>query len=134
SLLLQPRSVRSSFCLLVPPRLPPYFPVPFLSLRRRRPPRSTLFPYTTLFRSALRQAQRANRSLGSSKGAPEQNPSGTAPGTSPRSEEHTSELQSRENLVCRLLLEKKKTTDHTRVRALLATLADEYTAEYVIAV
>src|SRR6266511_1279729 len=63
----------------------------------RRPPRSTLFPYTTLFRS--RQARpRAAR------GARSQ-PDGTRP---TRSEEHTSELQSRENLVCRLLLEKKK--------------------------
>src|SRR5207302_5594573 len=66
----------------------------------RRPPRSTLFPYTTLFRSG-----HARRRLGG-KSAP------TAPRNSfpsrPRSEEHTSELQSRENLVCRLLLEKKK--------------------------
>src|SRR6266511_2261821 len=64
----------------------------------RRPPRSTLFPYTTLFRSCSRRlCVRARRS-----------PRGFHPCRA-RSEEHTSELQSRENLVCRLLLEKKKT-------------------------
>src|SRR5690606_41920520 len=75
-----------------------------LLLRLRRPPRSTLFPYTTLFRShrpAPRRARRAQpRAWGRSR------PCARAP--PPRSEEHTSELQSRENLVCRLLLEKKK--------------------------
>src|SRR3712207_7921479 len=78
----------------------------------RRPPRSTLFPYTTLFRSAeghlLRLAepeevdpawQRWSFAL--------LKPEGLYP-TKPRSEEHTSELQSRQYLVCRLLLEKKK--------------------------
>src|SRR5688572_32643685 len=66
----------------------------------RRPPRSTLFPYTTLFRSALRAAVRRDR-----KGAP-----GGLQSVEDlrRSEEHTSELQSQSNLVCRLLLEKKK--------------------------
>src|SRR6266568_7331344 len=63
----------------------------------RRPPRSTLFPYTTLFRSKPRHGLLA----------------GVAPfrirkGATPRSEEHTSELQSQFHLVCRLLLEKKK--------------------------
>src|SRR6267378_2671862 len=65
----------------------------------RRPPRSTLFPYTTLFRSRRRSACRSS------------SPGGSRPGCrSPtsRSEEHTSELQSRRDLVCRLLLEKKK--------------------------
>src|SRR5260370_1494482 len=62
----------------------------------RRPPRSTLFPYTTLFRSDVWQHQ----GLGS--------PAGVDRGCLPRSEEHTSELQSHLNLVCRLLLEKKK--------------------------
>src|SRR5258705_4345084 len=61
----------------------------------RRPPRSTLFPYTTLFRSALRQAWCP---VGHS----------SARARWPRSEEHTSELQSLRHLVCRLLLEKKK--------------------------
>src|SRR5215510_15837496 len=67
----------------------------------RRPPRSTLFPYTTLFRSArrarlVRQANRAPRGKHDQR----------------RSEEHTSELQSRGQLVCRLLLEKKKNKAH----------------------
>src|SRR2546429_4609387 len=77
----------------------------------RRPPRSTLFPYTTLFRSARSfrrpyQPVSALQSLGALR-----------PGTvalaigGPRSEEHTSELQSRLHLVCRLLLEKKKKKD-----------------------
>src|SRR5437588_9458710 len=75
----------------------------------RRPPRSTLFPYTTLFRSvpdvvALQRRKRA---------ATESEPTGGAvvtatPVGSDRSEEHTSELQSHSDLVCRLLLEKKK--------------------------
>src|SRR2546427_5364750 len=81
----------------------------------RRPPRSTLFPYTTLFRSGRKTATVGG--LGS-RGAERRCyiPSGrraSASGAwsgwrSPRSEEHTSELQSQSNLVCRLLLEKKK--------------------------
>src|SRR5438445_7578355 len=79
----------------------------------RRPPRSTLFPYTTLFRSAglsflglgdptrVSWGQVLNRALGF---------------TGIRSEEHTSELQSRQYLVCRLLLEKKKARDAIFVR------------------
>src|SRR5256885_3989820 len=67
----------------------------------RRPPRSTLFPYTTLFRSRRgRQAHLAADRAGSR--------SGVRPLRRHRSEEHTSELQSPCNLVCRLLLEKKK--------------------------
>src|SRR5258705_9396948 len=77
----------------------------------RRPPRSTLFPYTTLFRSI--QTGRANRPL-----HPGQNDACAAhhPQNSARSEEHTSELQSLRHLVCRLLLEKKKniTGDETQ--------------------
>src|SRR5438093_6514816 len=68
----------------------------------RRPPRSTLFPYTTLFRSGnLSRADGAPNC-----GDPRPIPEVLEPG--PRSEEHTSELQSLTNLVCRLLLEKKK--------------------------
>src|SRR2546430_2990902 len=66
----------------------------------RRPPRSTLFPYTTLFRSTRNrrpESAPAGRSMG-----------GHARDLRLRSEEHTSELQSQSNLVCRLLLEKKK--------------------------
>src|SRR5690606_39809323 len=83
----------------------------------RRPPRSTLFPYTTLFRSPaavdLPQHQGHNDHVGEPH----------LPGR--RSEEHTSELQSRENLVCRLLLEKKNLLNpdfyayHTAYRVLL---------------
>src|SRR2546429_3677693 len=67
----------------------------------RRPPRSTLFPYTTLFRSDQRERQLFRRFRA------EIEPGGR--GDFGRSEEHTSELQSRLHLVCRLLLEKKKT-------------------------
>src|SRR2546422_3910306 len=69
----------------------------------RRPPRSTLFPYTTLFRSRPGR-RRAGTAAGTSSRVPA--PGRTASGG--RSEEHTSELQSRLHLVCRLLLEKKK--------------------------
>src|SRR2546430_11113579 len=75
----------------------------------RRPPRSTLFPYTTLFRSSCGY-RRAARDLG---GAVHES-SGQS-GCRRRSEEHTSELQSQSNLVCRLLLEKKK-KDYSVVR------------------
>src|SRR2546427_9342134 len=92
----------------------------------RRPPRSTLFPYTTLFRSHVldhvrgevamregveggdeRQGQAAEADQGQRRAPPRHEP--------PRSEEHTSELQSQSNLVCRLLLEKKKTKDSKHV-------------------
>src|SRR5258707_9522739 len=70
----------------------------------RRPPRSTLFPYTTLFRSYVR------RSDSSRESTPPPTPSAPTPRLRLpiRSEEHTSELQSRQYLVCRLLLEKKR--------------------------
>src|SRR3712207_7793832 len=91
----------------------------------RRPPRSTLFPYTTLFRSAdrpedlldphrlrRREAARAERLLELGDGrVAHLGPRREA--LAQRSEEHTSELQSRQYLVCRLLLEKKKTELHT---------------------
>src|SRR5256885_16315116 len=70
----------------------------FFFLMIRRPPRSTLFPYTTLFRSVLGEGLAG---LAQGQGLHGQRPRG-------RSEEHTSELQSPCNLVCRLLLEKKK--------------------------
>src|SRR5687768_18188253 len=91
----------------------------------RRPPRSTLFPYTTLFRSAemalrfilgnpdvdvvipgMRKAENVRRNVVASNAGP----------LPPRSEEHTSELQSRLHLVCRLLLEKKKKRSNTPTR------------------
>src|SRR2546430_8949170 len=97
----------------------------------RRPPRSTLFPYTTLFRSDERRAQdsrkpqladdravhvvrpeeRREHVAGSDRDGADEDPRGRAHderGHEERSEEHTSELQSQSNLVCRLLLEKKK--------------------------
>src|SRR2546430_12221371 len=70
----------------------------------RRPPRSTLFPYTTLFRSVHRGDR--DRALANGRGDPLR---AAAPDIADRrSEEHTSELQSQSNLVCRLLLEKNK--------------------------
>src|SRR5688572_31937640 len=91
----------------------------------RRPPRSTLFPYTTLFRSGLdaseeggrRQRRPRIRTCGMAVAGPDLRSRETVvggedepcrAGLRPRSEEHTSELQSQSNLVCRLLLEKKK--------------------------
>src|SRR5205809_5562017 len=75
----------------------------------RRPPRSTLFPYTTLFRSAGFLAS----SVATTGGCSSNSSTGTAgtTGSHGRSEEHTSELQSRLHLVCRLLPEKKKYTN-----------------------
>src|SRR5438067_10370146 len=79
----------------------------------RRPPRSTLFPYTTLVRSSPAQwlsegSAAPGRSAEAAPAAPASARSSTSRGCSARSEEHTSELQSRFDLVCRLLLEKKK--------------------------
>src|SRR5258708_27428279 len=98
----------------------------------RRPPRSTLFPYTTLFRSpadscgvpwgAARAFLHRSRSpmsgppRATSRHVPE---TGLRSRLRPRSEEHTSELQSPDHLVCRLLLEKKKKTKITRKTVLL---------------
>src|SRR5690554_7784686 len=97
----------------------------------RRPPRSTLFPYTTLFRSWTGVAGRAHHESGQPMTPAHLLHVGSVTKIytaalvmdlavqgllgldDPRSEEHTSELQSRPHLVCRLLLEKKKTTQHT---------------------
>src|SRR2546426_4442490 len=80
----------------------------------RRPPRSTLFPYTTLFRSVSFAIQ-AGRTLGlvGESGCGKSTVGRTILRLIERSEEHTSELQSPCNLVCRLLLEKKKKKKHT---------------------
>src|SRR2546430_10273383 len=75
----------------------------FFFLMIRRPPRSTLFPYTTLFRSRRRLRFGGFNGRIFLRG-----------NLSPRSEEHTSELQSQSNLVCRLLLEKKKSRSYKR--------------------
>src|SRR3989442_10105160 len=82
----------------------------------RRPPRSTLFPYTTLFRSVQRRLLHREAQLrhhqdlchAPPSGDDRPRPSPSTEAADPRSEEHTSELQSRPHLVCRLLLEKKK--------------------------
>src|SRR3712207_8754328 len=96
----------------------------------RRPPRSTLFPYTTLFRSSapIDNNSRPRRDRTSHWPRPRARPGATAVSflllpfaanpqrsTPRRSEEHTSELQSRQYLVCRLLLEKKKNTQRTNI-------------------
>src|SRR2546426_8261752 len=91
----------------------------------RRPPRSTLFPYTTLFRST--GGNRAGRFGGSARRSGQRplghrgSVLGRSAGVRRRSEEHTSELQSPCNLVCRLLLEKKK-KNRRGTRPLLSTL------------
>src|SRR5438477_6843686 len=96
------------------------------SLVRQRPPRPTLFPYTTLFRSLSERALGRSAAAGCDRARPDHRPAADrrrradrrprprdrqggahAAGAPPRSEEHTSELQSHVNLVCRLLLEKK---------------------------
>src|SRR3712207_9279915 len=88
----------------------------FFFLMIRRPPRSTLFPYTTLFRSALFVASMAPGlrahyfAMLAGYGSDTFRGYRSLPFQSFRSEEHTSELQSRQYLVCRLLLEKKKKT------------------------
>src|SRR5947208_5127008 len=76
----------------------------------RRPPRSTLFPYTTLFRSHSEQAWPKICLFASVIGSER-----CASGANKRSEEHTSELQSPDHLVCRLLLEKKKSQQQMTV-------------------
>src|SRR2546427_8578622 len=94
----------------------------------RRPPRSTLFPYTTLFRSADEVADRCDPQADDEHVDPAADHAAAGEETARRadrevgehrdrerrSEEHTSELQSQSNLVCRLLLEKKKTLTSTR--------------------
>src|SRR3712207_8082254 len=97
----------------------------------RRPPRSTLFPYTTLFRSSTSSSSRlfsrlsrcvsACSTLRAASASAE-----PAASCSVRSEEHTSELQSRQYLVCRLLLEKKKNKPHSTTTVALHSLLSTY--------
>src|SRR5438874_6322648 len=82
----------------------------------RRPPRSTLFPYTTLFRSGVEHFLPLYRSVRKWKDRR------VTLGLPLRSEEHTSELQSRRDLVCRLLLEKKKTNRNSIVQKITACI------------
>src|SRR2546430_11592649 len=89
----------------------------------RRPRRSTLFPYTTLFRSVpagLRPQKTAGGVRSASHDGGCQQRQGKFPEGKVRSEEHTSELQSQSNLVCRLLLEKKRNLYHTSVQSVVA--------------
>src|SRR5690242_21873806 len=83
----------------------------FFFLMIRRPPRSTLFPYTTLFRSTNSAASRPSAAPWCQRPCRM-----TRAGGGHRSEEHTSELQSHVNLVCRLLLEKKKKTKNKTIK------------------
>src|SRR2546429_9872773 len=88
-----------------------FFSFFFFFLMIRRPPRSTLFPYTTLFRSGEEsgaQTRRCPIELTAGPGIVVEGGPGVGHELQGRSEEHTSELQSRLHLVCRLLLEKKK--------------------------
>src|SRR5688572_31130519 len=93
----------------------------FFFLMIRRPPRSTLFPYTTLFRSALppTSPDRTLEPLAHQRPRAAPRPSRARPRA--RSEEHTSELQSQSNLVCRLLLEKKKKKKKTKNKIIYIT-------------
>src|SRR2546422_1526303 len=96
----------------------------FFFLMIRRPPRSTLFPYTTLFRSRRRHHLRhsggndGENFVRGGHGRQSRPGAQRAPGGQNRSEEHTSELQSRLHLVCRLLLEKKKKKRTTLVTSI----------------
>src|SRR2546427_1683903 len=103
----------------------------FFFLMIRRPPRSTLFPYTTLFRSPAAAGGVVPRALAGPGNDFSREPDRRRPAAAqsrirfpararrllPRSEEHTSELQSQSNLVCRLLLEKKKKKTHSLTTA-----------------
>src|SRR2546430_11240325 len=115
-------------CILSVPTTQLFYYLFFLMIRR--PPRSTLFPYTTLFRS--RHAHVRSGAGPRDPSAPlRANRTRSRDRARPRSEEHTSELQSQSNLVCRLLLEKKKdnsllsasyASDPSRLRRRIATL------------
>src|SRR5258707_11894801 len=90
----------------------------------RRPPRSTLFPYTTLFRSRPRRSKSRIRRCLHRPTPRTSTPAGRGFRSASRSEEHTSELQSRQYLVCRLLLEKKKKVSRVyRISFILYALA-----------
>src|SRR2546430_12483627 len=99
----------------------------------RRPPRSTLFPYTTLFRSLRRKIHESRQRRLTQLSSASQRDLILAikfeGQQSSRSEEHTSELQSQSNLVCRLLLEKKKTSKNERatINVLLTPTIQQYT-------
>src|SRR2546421_2815729 len=113
------RSPLSSRCSLAVPSF-------FFFLMIRRPPRSTLFPYTTLFRSRQRQAQPTQRAGTKQIAAGPAVSQAAWGGPLQRSEEHTSELQSRSDFVCRLLLEKKKkNTEPKSIQRLVQRVATQ---------
>src|SRR5258708_19936820 len=88
----------------------------------RRPPRSTLFPYTTLFRSHIAASLASGQGFSNPFGPPTGPTAWLGPVYPFRSEEHTSELQSPDHLVCRLLLEKKKKQKIPKTNHYLHTL------------
>src|SRR5947207_10278263 len=99
----------------------------FFFLLIRRPPRSTLFPYTTLFRSSGRnesstRSRHSNRRQRFCSASTKAGCLSTATGIQIRSEEHTSELQSHSDLVCRLLLEKKKKNKENKLTVMQTEL------------
>src|SRR2546430_13682239 len=96
----------------------------FFFLMIRRPPRSTLFPYTTLFRSVLSGAVAGTQRRLAAPSRFRINTAAGEPRAFARSEEHTSELQSQSNLVCRLLLEKKKVIERTWRQSEVRSVAD----------
>src|SRR3712207_8228089 len=101
----------------------------FFFLMIRRPPRSTLFPYTTLFRSPISSQRDRSTSCPDVSSRTPQRRSPRARATSSevrtRSEEHTPELQSRQYLVCRLLLEKKKKTIYQICWGIIRSAGDQ---------
>src|SRR2546427_9077282 len=96
----------------------------------RRPPRSTLFPYTTLFRSVMGQSSSTWCSISSTDGLARISPTTASSIWRARSEEHTSELQSQSNLVCRLLLEKKKNIQSDPYALMLRNVGEDYDTAY----
>src|SRR2546430_12565144 len=96
----------------------------FFFLMIRRPPRSTLFPYTTLFRSRSADARLPRPRMGRPLA---RRPRAVREARVGRSEEHTSELQSQSNLVCRLLLEKKKQQSKVKTISTNYTYTDKQT-------
>src|SRR4051812_49905494 len=98
----------------------------------RRPPRSTLFPYTTLFRSGGWPRESAGRRARGGRTRPSlATPLRAVWRARPRSEEHTSELQSHVNLVCRLLLEKKKKNRQQHITTLRKRLPHSSTWTHI---
>src|SRR3712207_8085343 len=100
----------------------------------RRPPRSTLFPYTTLFRSARGEVAlvRGDGAARDRRGGDRRHRLDVDGHPGLRSEEHTSELQSRQYLVCRLLLEKKKKYSHTSDRIYLVRRTNSCCSLHII--